>query len=149
MATHFRILAWRIPWTEDPGRLQSIGSHRVGHDWSDLPGMHMVELELSTGSLWSQRRGESEIFTNLFVPHLVLISHGKLVKPSRDSFVLHYLVKPPDCCVGCKLSSDDVMQPEREDKFPIYHLVGEVMGGILCLLGRVGWEEEEVREGRG
>ena len=32
MATH----AWRIPWTEEPGGLQSIGSQRVGHDWSDL-----------------------------------------------------------------------------------------------------------------
>ena len=31
MATHSSILAWRIPWTEEPGRLQSIGSHRVGH----------------------------------------------------------------------------------------------------------------------
>ena len=32
MATHSSILAWRIPWTEEPGRLQSIGSQRVGHD---------------------------------------------------------------------------------------------------------------------
>ena len=32
MATHSSILAWRIPWTEEPGRLQSIGLHRVGHD---------------------------------------------------------------------------------------------------------------------
>ena len=32
MATHFSILAWRIPWTEEPGGLQSIGSQRVGHD---------------------------------------------------------------------------------------------------------------------
>ena len=31
MATHSCILAWRIPWTEEPGRLQSIGSQRVGH----------------------------------------------------------------------------------------------------------------------
>jgi len=30
------VLAWRIPWTEKPGRLQSMGSHRVGHDSSDL-----------------------------------------------------------------------------------------------------------------
>ena len=35
MATHSSILAWRIAWTEEPGRLQSIWSHRVGHDWSD------------------------------------------------------------------------------------------------------------------
>ena len=32
MATHSSILAWKIPWTEDPGRLQSMGSQRVGHD---------------------------------------------------------------------------------------------------------------------
>ena len=34
MATHSSILAWRIPWTEEPGGLQSIGSHRVGRDWA-------------------------------------------------------------------------------------------------------------------
>ena len=32
MATHSSILAWRIPWTEEPGRLQSMGTQRVGHD---------------------------------------------------------------------------------------------------------------------
>ena len=32
MATPFRILAWRIPWTEEPDGLQSMGSQRVGHD---------------------------------------------------------------------------------------------------------------------
>ena len=32
MATHSTILAWKIPWTEDPGGLQSMGSQRVGHD---------------------------------------------------------------------------------------------------------------------
>ena len=36
MATHSSTLAWKIPWTEEPGRLQSMGSHRVGHDQSDL-----------------------------------------------------------------------------------------------------------------
>ena len=33
MATHSSILAWRIPWTEEPGGLQSIELPRVGHDW--------------------------------------------------------------------------------------------------------------------
>ena len=32
MATHSSILAWKIPWVEEPGRLQSMGSQRVGHD---------------------------------------------------------------------------------------------------------------------
>ena len=36
MATHSSILAWRIPWTEEPGGLQSMGSQRVGRDWNDL-----------------------------------------------------------------------------------------------------------------
>ena len=36
MATHSSIFAWRIPWTEDPGRPQSIGSHRAGYSFSIL-----------------------------------------------------------------------------------------------------------------
>ena len=34
MATHSRVLAWRIPWMAEPGGLPSMGSHRVGHDWA-------------------------------------------------------------------------------------------------------------------
>ena len=40
VATHSSTLAWKIPWTEKPGRLQSMGSQRVGHDW-------MTSLSLS------------------------------------------------------------------------------------------------------
>ena len=40
MATPSSIPAWRIPWTEEPVRPQSIGSHRVRHDWSDLACTH-------------------------------------------------------------------------------------------------------------
>ena len=36
MAPHYSTLAWKIPWAEKPGRLQPMGSRRVGHDWSDL-----------------------------------------------------------------------------------------------------------------
>ena len=36
MATHSSVIAWRIPGTEEPGGLLSMGSHRVGHDLSDL-----------------------------------------------------------------------------------------------------------------
>ena len=36
MATHSSTLAWKIPWMEEPGRLQSVGSRRVRHDRSDL-----------------------------------------------------------------------------------------------------------------
>ena len=44
MATHFRILAWRIPWTEEPGGLQSQGSQRVRHDWSNLAHTHAFKI---------------------------------------------------------------------------------------------------------
>ena len=40
MATHSSILAWRIPWTEETGGLQSMGSQRVGHDQNDLAHTH-------------------------------------------------------------------------------------------------------------
>ena len=40
MATHSSVLVWRIPWTEKPGRLQSVGSQRVVHD-----SMHTLTLK--------------------------------------------------------------------------------------------------------
>ena len=39
MATHSSILAWRIPWTEEPGGLQSTGLQRVGHDLETFPSL--------------------------------------------------------------------------------------------------------------
>ena len=49
MAPHSRILAWKIPWTEKPGRLQSKGSQRVGHDWATE--LNWTELSLTFRSL--------------------------------------------------------------------------------------------------
>ena len=40
MATLSSILAWRVPWTEEPGGLRSMGSHRFRYDRSDLAGTH-------------------------------------------------------------------------------------------------------------
>ena len=47
MATHPSILARRIPWTEEPAGLQSIGWQRVAHDWSDLAHMHTTKCPLT------------------------------------------------------------------------------------------------------
>ena len=44
MATHSSVLAWRIPGTREPGGLPSMGSHRVGQDWSDLVHTHCMCL---------------------------------------------------------------------------------------------------------
>ena len=46
MATHSSVLAWRIPGTEEPTGLLSVGSHRVGHDWSDLVGAAATSKKL-------------------------------------------------------------------------------------------------------
>ena len=44
MAAHSSILSWRIPWTEESGRLQNIESQRVRHDWSNWAHMHTHDL---------------------------------------------------------------------------------------------------------
>ena len=49
MTPHSSTLAWKIPWTEEPGRLQSIGSRRVGHDWATSLS-HALEKEMATHS---------------------------------------------------------------------------------------------------
>ena len=47
MATHSSVLAWRIPGTAEPGGMPSVGSHRVGHDWSDLAAAATFSLRVA------------------------------------------------------------------------------------------------------
>ena len=58
MATHSSVLAWRIPGMGEPGGLPSLGSHRVGHDWSDLAAAAAVlscnpDSESDSATLWT------------------------------------------------------------------------------------------------
>ena len=46
MATHSSVLAWRIPGMGERGGLPSLGSHRVGHDWSDLAAAAAVTIKV-------------------------------------------------------------------------------------------------------
>ena len=55
MAPHSSTLAWKIPWTEDPGRLQSMGSLRVGNDWA-------TSLSLSTFMHWRRKWQPTPLF---------------------------------------------------------------------------------------
>ena len=55
MATHSSTLAWKIPWTEEPGRLQSMGSRRVGHDWA-------TSLSLFTFMHWRRKWQPTPVF---------------------------------------------------------------------------------------
>ena len=47
MVTHSNILAWRIPWTEEPARLQSMESQRVRHNWSNFARMHALNIHFT------------------------------------------------------------------------------------------------------
>ena len=55
MAPHSGILAWKIPWTEEPGRLQSMGSWRVRHDWA-------TSLSLFTFMHWRRKWQPTPVF---------------------------------------------------------------------------------------
>ena len=55
MAPHSSTLAWKIPWTEEPGRLQSIGSQRVGHNWTN-------SLSLFTFMHWRRKWQPTPVF---------------------------------------------------------------------------------------
>ena len=63
MATHSSTLAWKIPWTEKPGRLQSMGSQRVGHNWAtSLLSMCWWEQQLL---LWKKNVKEETLSLTL------------------------------------------------------------------------------------
>ena len=52
MATHSSILAWKIPWTEEPGGLQSVGSQTVGHNWvTKQPTTSQVDIKLTIATM--------------------------------------------------------------------------------------------------
>ena len=55
MSTHSSTLAWKIPWTEEPGRLQSMGSRRVRHDWA-------TSLSLFTFMHWRRKWQPTPVF---------------------------------------------------------------------------------------
>ena len=55
MATHSSTLAWKIPWTEEPDGLQSMGSRRIGHDWA-------TSLSLFTFMRWRRKRQPTPVF---------------------------------------------------------------------------------------
>ena len=62
MTTHSSILAWRIPWTEEPGGLQYMGSQRVRHDWA-------TSVQHSPNILWNVWDYYQDLITSLHIPH--------------------------------------------------------------------------------
>ena len=103
MATHSRALAWKIPWMEEPGRLQSMGSLRVGHDWetslSRIGGGNGNPLKCSClenprdgGAWWAAFYGVAQSWTRLKQLSSSSSSHpymttGKTIALTKWNFV--------------------------------------------------------------
>ena len=98
MATHSSTLAWKIPWTEEPGRLQSTGSLRVGHDWE-------TSLSLFTSMHWRRKWQPTPVFLLVECCFLIVFSRvgeGALVpflflvgsQPFRLESWLYILIHP-------------------------------------------------------
>ena len=102
MATHSSVLAWRIPGTRESGGLPSMGSHRAGHDWSNLAAAAAVFLELScvfddptdVDNLVSGSSAFSKSSLNIwkFISHILL-------KPGLENFE-HYFAGMWDECLN-------------------------------------------------
>ena len=75
VATHSSILAWRIPWTEEPDGLQSMGLHRVGHDCNDLATaiIEGIFSSLLDTGLFSIIASKTEHILKLTVSNVVLL----------------------------------------------------------------------------
>ena len=74
MATHSSVLAWRIPGTGEPGGLPSMGSHRVGHDWSDLAAAAATTV-LQDPRLVASAEAEPWFQRNWICKALVILSY--------------------------------------------------------------------------
>ena len=78
MATHSSTLAWKIPGTAEPGGLLSMGSHRVGHDWSDLAAV--AAAQESREAVSTGRKDSTEFRTQCF--HFIRLSQYILLQLS-------------------------------------------------------------------
>ena len=108
MVTHSNILAWRIPWTEEPGRLQSMGSQRVGQDWAHTCRKSKIEYwksEFSSFqfSSFAQSCLSATPWTAALQASLSITNSQSLLKlmsiesviPSNHLILCHPLLTPP------------------------------------------------------
>ena len=73
MATHSSIFAWKIPWTEDPGRLQSMGLQTAEHNWNDLTQSEpKLSITLRTREEFEKYYSELSKLNSNFLEHFPL-----------------------------------------------------------------------------
>ena len=89
MATHSSILAWKIPWTEEPGWLQSTRSQRVRRNYSNLARTH-VRLDLSLAYDWGTCH--PDVAPPQKLPHLGCASRGSSLGQKPPPFISKSLI---------------------------------------------------------
>ena len=84
MAIHSSTIAWKIPWTEEPDRLQSMGSQRVGHDWATLLSLSLVHPKGDQSWMFIGRTDAEADTPILWPPHVKSWLIGKDADAGRD-----------------------------------------------------------------
>ena len=126
MATHSSVLAWRIPGTGEPGGLPSMGSHRVGHDWSDLAAaagsslrgisqagiLEWAAISFSRGSFRPKDRTHTSCIGKLILYHWT--TRETFIKICRNKFLLILLIHTDETenspCLFCKSYTSEVFE---------------------------------------
>ena len=120
MATHSSVLAWRIPGTGEPGGLLRMGSHRVGHDWSDSSSSNAFStvtkgLIMPCGHNFHSLRSDRKISTDFF-----FLLHSF----TEDSFLLQIL-----STLAC-----DIFLSSLSQELSAFHLKETLQGFSLAYL---------------
>ena len=106
MATHFIILSWRIPWPEELGGQQSMGSRRAGHDWET----YTFYVRLLLHAFWSIYKSKV-LFNQLFSELLLPICNGHFLLPGKTiSIALESTIK----------SDLDPLWDLKDDRFDLF-----------------------------
>ena len=79
MVPHSSVLAWRIPGTAEPGGLQSMGSHRVGHDWSDLAACNKMLI------FWSYFHASFNVYIHIKTYNFIQVNLYQLYRCAMHS----------------------------------------------------------------
>ena len=83
VATHSSVLAWRVPGTGEPGGLPSMGSHRVGHDWSNLAAVVVIHKYQIIEKIETNRTLHSEMWQFPYSTSPVLVPTHLLIASSQ------------------------------------------------------------------
>ena len=90
MATRSNILVWRIPWTEEPGGLRSVGLQRVGHNWCDFARIHSLKYyDLGTSLV--------DLWLRICLPEASLVTQWRIHLPVEETWVLFLIWEDPTC----------------------------------------------------